>query len=213
MKKTKLLMFSGGLDSTYLLYKYVNSNEDIWVHHVILKNKQQNRWKEELKASREIISYMKKIRDFTYTESEWSMCIDENDISRMIWDGDVNAFVAGQIVPYIKSDEITLIFGRIMEDDLMQSSIDHLKYTRMVWRAATEKFRHKTLPEFETPLRFKQKRDLVKELPDELLDLIWVCLYPIDENKPCNKCKSCIQLENAKRGIFEGKVLYKPINK
>lgn len=57
-----LLMFSGGLDSTGVFWKLIQEKEELHVHHLYLVNK-ENRAKAEDKAVKDIVDYMKKIRD------------------------------------------------------------------------------------------------------------------------------------------------------
>ena len=67
--KNILVMFSGGLDSTTALYKLLKETKhNIFVHHIILKDR-SNRWKHELQACKNIVSYLKKIRPFNEISS------------------------------------------------------------------------------------------------------------------------------------------------
>jgi len=75
-KKSAVLMFSGGIDSTALLKELlVETDESLYVHHIHLKtggweNRDYPRYKKEAESVRKIVPYMKKtFRNFNYTES------------------------------------------------------------------------------------------------------------------------------------------------
>lgn len=77
--KNILVMFSGGLDSTTALYKLLKeTNNNIYVHHIILKDT-SNRWKYELDTSRDIVKYLKNIRPFDYSESTVDVQLNSED--------------------------------------------------------------------------------------------------------------------------------------
>lgn len=77
--KNVLVMFSGGLDSTTSLYYLLKeTNYNIYVHHVILKDS-TDRWKNELQACQNIIKILKDIRDFDYSESTFHLQLNSLD--------------------------------------------------------------------------------------------------------------------------------------
>ena len=69
-KKESLVLFSGGIDSkAALLWMLDNTDDNIEVHHIILKDR-SNRWELELEACDKIFKWMtKNKRSFEYTES------------------------------------------------------------------------------------------------------------------------------------------------
>ena len=190
-KLTNLIMFSGGIDSAYLIHLYIKKEEPIHVHHIIFKSELEDRWKIELECSRKIVEYYKKIRDFNYTESEWGLGnIERNKI--LLWDVDAINFISAQLVPSILSKKVRHVSGRIMEDDFSESSLKQTKFSQMIWEAATEKYRYKAVREIHHPIRHLYKKDLVSDLEfdREVLNLTWSCRIPVD-GKPCGVCKSC----------------------
>ena len=57
---TILLMFSGGLDSTYLLYYYLSRTSlPLHVHHISMRYPHQQRWRAEDPASESIVAWCK----------------------------------------------------------------------------------------------------------------------------------------------------------
>ncbi len=205
MYTTKLIMFSGGPDSLYLLYDHIIKKKDpipIHVHHIILKNNRSPRWKQELESSRKIISYFQKIRSFDYTESEWELSLDNGGFPT--WDADIVAFTAAQIVPFIKNRKVQIVTGRIMDDDDSGLSVYQVEFAQKIWEASTEKFGDKAIKKIHRPLRHLWKKDLVTELldnlPREIVDLTWSCWFPVN-GEPCNKCGSCINFNEAKASL------------
>lgn len=72
-------MFSGGLDSTTALYKLLKeTNYNIYVHHVALKDT-SSRWIYENKACHQILKYLKNIRNFNYSQSEFFLPMNSQD--------------------------------------------------------------------------------------------------------------------------------------
>ena len=111
--KNILVMFSGGLDSTTALYKLLKeTNHNIYVHHIILKDN-SNRWNDELTATNNIISYLKKIRSFDYSESTVDLKLNALDLKGGSRHDDISTiiFIANQICTiesYKKIDYIVI---------------------------------------------------------------------------------------------------------
>jgi 7-cyano-7-deazaguanine synthase in queuosine biosynthesis len=191
---TELLMFSGGLDSTYILNDLMKKNEKVWVHHITLINTVEERWVEEREAAREIVKWLwNKYRKFPYTESEWSFPFSKF----YCWDMDIVTFVAAQIIPNIYAGQkIKLTTGRVMDDDESQSSIKQVERTQKMWETAKERFDYMAYNEINRPIKNKYKKELIPELPKDLLDLVWYCRRPV-EGRPCGACKSCKDMEKA----------------
>lgn len=69
-KQVSLVLFSGGIDSTYSLIKLLSESDDeIVAHHVHLRNR-EGRHRAEAEACRKIVEYCKsRFRDFQYIET------------------------------------------------------------------------------------------------------------------------------------------------
>ena len=77
--KNVLVMFSGGLDSTTALFKLLKyTNYNIYVHHVSLKDS-TSRWIYENQACEEILTFLKQIRNFDYSQSEFFLPMNSSD--------------------------------------------------------------------------------------------------------------------------------------
>ena len=95
MNETVIVMLSGGLDSVYLLYHYLTKTDlDVHAHHIVLKTPSEDRWEEEVKASRAVEKYCKnQYRDFQYSESYWEFPF----LKYVGWDSDLCLLTASKI--------------------------------------------------------------------------------------------------------------------
>lgn len=177
------MLFSGGLDSTGVLYKLINSKEELLVHHLYLSNK-ENRAEAEAVAVKNIVEYMKKIRNFTYTESYHEY---PSYNGSFMWDSDLYNFVAGTICLCIKEIKQVAI-GRTKSDIGIEVRAD--RGTKMLNLFA---------PDVKKiyPVGDMTKKEIYDMLPVELRDLTWSCRTPIyKENniEKCGRCKTCLEI-------------------
>ena len=102
-KKSSVLMLSGGIDSTSVLKRVLDeTDEQVYVHHIHLKNNEgwdYKRYKKEAEAVRKIVPYMKKtFRNFNYTEST----IDTRQIQQLlpsVWEEEDYHMIDIQYIP------------------------------------------------------------------------------------------------------------------
>jgi len=186
-----LLMFSGGLDSTGVFYKLMQTKINLHVHHLYLENP-ENRQKAEEIAVKKITDYMRQFGDFTYSES-YHKYPDFN--GNFIWDSDIFSFAAGNIcfsMPSIKNVAIGVT-----------ASDDNPNHTNRINRA------HKIFAAFDTkaikiyPVLELNKKQIYDMLPEDLRKLTWSCRKPIykgNEILKCGSCKSCYEFK--KSGII-----------
>lgn len=198
-KKTILVMFSGGLDSTYMLYHYLmNTNYKIHVHHISMRYPSEPRWQEEDTATRKIINVCQKIRSFQYSESR----VDFGFYHYVGRDSDTQLLMASKVAPNIKGP-VSLALGWLYSDHLedLENGRAENKVTEKLWEALCnsidKKFgdyinREILLPLVEMKLN---KKELITQLPKELLELTWSCRKPQKSESgvsiPCGKCHPC----------------------
>lgn len=171
VKKNILVMFSGGLDSTTALYKLLKeTNHNIYAHHIILKDK-SDRWKYELKASRDIIKYLKNIRPFDYSESTVDLKLnskDENGGSRHD-DNTTVIFIASQICTieiYKKIDYIVISNLDCELDYSTNNFMDNMIHIMQKKRWAAKKpIIYDALTEFNNS-KCSIKRKLIKNIKE-----------------------------------------------
>lgn len=182
-----LIMFSGGLDSTGVLWKYINESEELHVHHLYLVNK-ENRALAENKAVREIVEYTLKIRTFGFSESYHEYpCYNNN----FIWDSDIFSFMAGSICLSMKT--LRQVAIGTTASDISPNLSERIKRANKIFDAFG------TEAQKVYPLCNMKKKQVYEMLPEDLRNLTWSCRTPIYENedmKKCGRCKTCRQLSS-----------------
>ncbi len=198
-----IVLFSGGLDSTYLLWKYLSEGKRVHAHHVFICNKAEpDLWKFQKDAVNKIVLSLKKDFRFSFTKSkhEW-YCY-----RKIGWDTDILLLHAQRLcinlcqfplqvcLGWVKDDSERLIVRRRWENNV----------SGKLWIALRNSLTTITdnIPEnLSYPLldRGLYKHDLLSELPKQLINLTWSCRKP-KENKTCGSCVPCRQLGRIKNG-------------
>jgi 7-cyano-7-deazaguanine synthase in queuosine biosynthesis len=182
-----LLMFSGGLDSTGAFWQLIQENQKIHVHHMNLKNV-ENRSIAESKSTFNIVQYMKKISDFTYSESTHEY---PSYNGNFIWDGDISSFMAGSICSSMKSIK-KVAFGRTATDDQNSSTHPRIERSNKIFSSMCNAVKI-------YPVQHLTKLQIYEMLPNELRDLSWSCRKPIYKNDKIMPCKTCITCHYMKK--------------
>jgi len=197
--KQILIPISGGLDSTYVLYKYLTeTNYMIYAHHIELYDKYQFRIDQENKASKDVVSWLKKnTRDFRYSQSSYINPFGGSDITLVL-------FTMSQICYWLlgpETDEIVVATGRVVEDD--ERGPIHTQDD--VFFAGIKNI---DVPiTLERPIRHMTKQEVINKMPKELVNLTWSCRTPIFINgvaTPCGECHACKERLNAENGAKNG---------
>jgi 7-cyano-7-deazaguanine synthase in queuosine biosynthesis len=172
-----LVNFSGGIDSTLVALRALESPHKVILHHLILKNK-INRWKPELKAVQNLIILFKKEFQFEYLETQ----IDTTQVS-MIYDSLYTIQMATAIC-YSKKDlnPIEEIHVGFIKDDNLAS----FNYQQVI-NAPFEL----DPPKLIKPLINLTKKETIKELPAKYLKECFWCRLPKQDGSPCGHCHSC----------------------
>lgn len=185
-RPTTLIMFSGGLDSTGVFWKYINGEEILHVHHLCLVNK-ENRAKAEDRAVRDIVAHMRGIRDFGFTESYHEYpCYNNN----FIWDSDIFSFMAGSICLSMKTIREVAI-GMTASDGPGRISARVERANRIFDAFGTKANK-------VYPLIDMNKKQIYEMLPEDLRDMSWSCRTPIYEGgdiRRCGRCRTCVEIE------------------
>ena len=201
--ETILLMFSGGIDSTYLLYHYLrHTSHAVHAHHVSIRYPHQERWRVEDPASEKIVAWCKdNLRGFEYSTSRFDL-----DFRGIGWDSDLQLLVASKVALNLGSRRITVARGMCTED-LQQPAVRSRRergVNRNLWHALCQSVAGgaNLNEELAMPIveRGLSKAEVIAELPDELIALSWSCRSPIfadDTPRPCGECHACLVRSSA----------------
>lgn len=197
-KKHVLVLFSGGIDSTYLVYKnLLEGNDVLCVHNKILNNTMQTA--KEIKSIDNILEWLK--NHFLYQKirvSDFNVEFQINgyfdNISMLsqpfLWLSSLPIVL--QCLPDI--DEVQ--YGIIARDDAL-SYINDLKAIFNASMMTNNCIKYKGKLKF--PLIKYQKSEIIDKLPTDLLRMTSSCEWNT-ENKYCNRCHSCRTLRDAFSG-------------
>ena len=180
-----LVMFSGGIDSTYALHKLLTDTDDeIYAHHVHLVN-YEGRHVIEARRCREIVAYCRRtIRPFHYTEST----IDHRGFRFFGIDMISVGFEAGLVAHSYHVPRWTA--GISADDQRWEARFRHVEAC-----VAANAFPFAP-PEFFL-LPQVSKLDEMRALPPELLAMTWSCRKPVvdgDTFLACAQCRACATL-------------------
>lgn len=203
-KQTILVMFSGGVDSTFMLYHYLkNTDLNVHVHHISLRYPSEPRWKEEDIASRRIVEYCRKIRPFDYSES----CFELGFYKYVGRDSDTQLLMASKVAPNLEGEVHVAIGWHNKDHTSIIERERRIRVTQNVWHALHDAYdplfsnsvsRELLFPILEMGI---SKKEMIKMLPRELLQMTWSCRRPIKGDKgisrPCGKCHPCKDIKEA----------------
>jgi 7-cyano-7-deazaguanine synthase in queuosine biosynthesis len=212
MRKDKVLvMFSGGIDSTALLYILLSdpkySHLDIHAHHINLVNKEK-RADAELGACYRIVDYLSRqqYRKFQYTSNTFEYKMFQMNTP---WDLDVVWFMAGLICQRYDNSINLIATGRTKSDTSNYPGVvERRKRGEALFELLASNRDYGVLPKFLPVLVDMEKSDIMRILPPELLSLTWSCRYPIASRvedgtmlwQECRKCQPCFEIAQIKSG-------------
>lgn len=200
-----LVMWSGGIDSTALLYHLLTQTDhEVHAHHIHIDNAERRNGAERVSIIHQYRWLVQNCRRFNYDESRISL-----DLTPLPADIEVAYFIAGTLARLQGFDAIAA--GKCKDDDYAikfdgggerrdygeKIAGDHWQRARNILQATVDD--RKGLV-YRTPFYDKPKREAAASLPPELLALCWSCRRPIYDGstlgayQPCNKCHACYDL-------------------
>lgn len=206
-----LLMFSGGLDSTGLLYWLLkNTDDEVIAHHVIIHTSKNMSTisKIESLTARRIVTWLKKnYRNFEFEESEFKFPNRKFIPPHLIY-----SYVAGLLIINGVADRI--MTGRHAEDT-RQISCFRFAIANNIYNAvksygnpvrtpgssgiSKEHEYNEIEAMWEIPFADIGKIHIIRMLPKELFDLVLFCKNPqlIDDKIiNCGTCRTCIRVKD-----------------
>lgn len=185
-------MYSGGLDSTGMLYKLLTETDYIIHVHFINNINKENRHNAEKLSCDLCLDWLKiNCRPFKYTESVTDFSFLRGSFP---WDVDVTNFTAGQIL--LNSNIQYVAIGQT-KTDIERRFSDPIKFKRSqkILDVILETNNSKVEKIF--PISNMTKKEIWHYIPDELRKKTWSCRRPKEVNGvffPCNSCVTCLEI-------------------
>lgn len=199
MRKTILLMLSGGVDSCYMLYYYLTQTDyAVHAHHISLRYPSEPRWEQEDIACHHIVEYCRRIRPFDYTQSRCDIGF-KRYVGR---DSDTQLLMAAKVAPNLKG-EVHVALGWEKSDFELEVNRTRAKnkVTENLWNALCDSIDYPMGEHISRTLLFPliemdiDKYQMIAALPNELVKMTWSCRRPAkdtnDNTIPCGECKPC----------------------
>jgi 7-cyano-7-deazaguanine synthase in queuosine biosynthesis len=190
-------MLSGGVDSTYLLWHYKTKTDcDVHAHHVSYRTAKEPRWSYEDIA----VTALEKHFDMEVQRS----VVDYRSLVSTGWDSDTLYLVAAKASASMATQHAVLFGWNTddMEKRVIQQREASGIYKRLwsTFRDAIHPGRRGFVPEaprFPLLEMNKCKKDILEELPADVLRLCWSCRKP-RAGYPCGGCEPCTEIRAAK---------------
>lgn len=190
-RMTTLAMFSGGLDSTAMLWKLLTeTDEQLRVHHIRMDNREGRAEAEQLAVERIVACCRERGRAFRYSESG----LEFTQLEAIPIDYLAIAYVACQVAidtPGCRQ----IAVGTLARDT---DEANRSARQRRVFEVMYECYRARKLGESEVrwiyPVHGLSKPEVAALLPPALRDLTWSCRTPLRTPgglRPCGRCKAC----------------------
>ena len=194
MKPTTYINLSGGVDSTYYLWRWLKEHPDetILVHHCLYNKLRRD---VEAEATNKILQRLKDngLNNFRYVETEFN----RGTVRTVLVDVCVMGAISGIILRGRRAVKNVLMSYCWEETPKIRAWLRQKRSLRTfpasersgVFIRAIELFARRQFV-FQIPYMNVTKEQMIKELPMELLDATWFCRKP-RKGKPCGGCFNC----------------------
>ena len=182
--ETLLVNLSGGVDSVYATWKLLTEGHRLILHHCRIVNREGRR-DVEMRAVRQTVSWLQthRLRSFTLIESGY----DHGDMGRLIYDVELIGFLTGVALRDPSRRMIRTVVVSANAGDASVTAPDTSRIRRRKEIAEVVAGRALT---WWIPFAHMTKRQMVAEMPPDLLALCWWCRRPRDD-RPCRNCRTC----------------------
>lgn len=182
-----LLNLSGGIDSTYCLWRALEAGQDVLVHHIEMRN-HEGRLDYEKRAIRRVFAWIDAQR-FPGRYQVLRSGFDYGNLRYIVRDLYVWSFLTGVILSNPSHKQRAVIVSSYHLSDP--------KHPEEVRRRAVVREVAGFEPAWITPLAGRAKADVVREMPRELVDACWWCRRPRRNGDLCGSCRTCRQMGKA----------------
>jgi len=188
-----LLHFSGGQDSTYVLYQWLKNNptKKLLVHHINLHHPAEPRSMGEKKAVKKILNWLRKngFKNFVYYESSF----DYGTLPRIaIKDIQIVALFSGIILRSPQFKTIKNILLPWHKGEVNASHINRgFRVVDMLEGLDVPKDDYNLI----FPIEHLSRQQMADNMPKELLQLCHCCRRPKPNGKNCGSCRTCKELK------------------
>ena len=198
--KTVLVLFSGGLDSAYMLYHYlVKTKYKIHCHHVSLRNRLEPRWPQEDAATNKIYRICKRYRNFDKSSSSFEFFDFQDHIG---WDTELCMMMGQRVAPNLDGKKVYIAIG-FNKHSFVRADV-RVRFNRDVynklWQALINSYypeiKQRICPKIQYPLADMTKKQIIDACPPDILSASWSCRTPKKKAHgwiPCRKCHACHQ--------------------
>jgi len=199
MKKV-LIPFSGGLDSTYLIWKNLKEGNKVTTVYFEIENNSSKVELEKIHRSKIINLFIK----------EFGQCSLESSIFqyKILVSGVVNDYTLIQAPIWMlgafmgsdnQFDEVQM--GYVANDD----TLSYLKEIQTLFNSY-QPFSTKPLPQLTFPIIKKKKEEMLRELPEEYSKYVYSCENPLitknnDKEIEYHYCGECVPCQRYKREL------------
>lgn len=185
----KVLLWSGGIDSTYMIYRALMNGENIHVHHISMRNS-------EKRADHEKIAITALKEEFKNMGLSFDFSTSSVDYTETYIGFDYHMYLLlGQKACIAQFKPAQICIGR-NKDDIDTVDPDIISGLYKYWTVLTE-YVSPTHPYVNKkvlcPLKDLTKKEIINGLPKNLLNLCWSCRTP-NGNNPCGSCKTCKEI-------------------
>lgn len=192
--KRVIVLWSGGLDSTYLVYSNLLSGNHVTALYIEISNNKEKTIRE--KKAIETISSILKEKISTQISLMYPITISVECNTDNIVLG--QAYIWASIAPIYTSniddiDEIQIAY--VMNDD----AISFMPEIKKIYNSYNGIVRNK-LPKLVFPLKKMKKSEFVYELPHEILTQVTSCEDNDEENCECVPCSRFRQIFGVRTG-------------
>ena len=195
--KRPLVLLSGGLDSTYLLYSHMKKKES--VDYIYICGGQGKR---KINCERETSDHIVRWLHANRGEGETHHCREANagyndlegfsfaDAKDVSWSQPI-AWMLGAMMKAESARHSCVEIAYVMGDEALQL----IESMETAWNALWKICKQGEVVPLKFPLRVTSKVRILEEMPGELYALTWVCETPnfthLKGSSPCGRCRAC----------------------